>query len=151
MKATPVTPATQERSGETGYRQGIGGDTGGTGYRQGIGAGTGYRQGEQRNNPTHDGQAISRLPTYSETYLTNTNTNQYPPQPYSPQNPQSSTGPQQPYLPYPSHQSRIVNYPATEQSSRGSVWRQCWTNPYQAELPGCSVQQYRGEVYNVCR
>ena len=144
MKATPVTPGSQEIGGGTGYRQPSGQ---GSQYGQ-IGQGS---QGEQRKNPTNDGQAISRLPTYSETYLTNTNTNQYPPPPYSPQNPQSSSGPQQPYLPYPSQQSRIVNYPATEQNSRGSVWRQCWTNPYQAELPGCSVQQYRGEWYNVCR
>ena len=116
MKATPSTYSTLS----TPTRQ----DTG-----------TGYGEGEQRKNTAPDVQAISRLPTYSQTVLTNKNTNLYP---------AIQAGPEQSYQAYsPSTggQARTVQ----------AVWRQCWANPYQAELPGCGVQRYRGEWYNVCR
>ena len=83
-------------------------------------------------------QAIPRLPTYSQTFLTNQqqDTVEYQPIAYSPPD---------------SDQARIVNTAQEYQPYPSTEYRQCWANPYQAEVPGCSVQRYRGGWYNICR
>ena len=29
--------------------------------------------------------------------------------------------------------------------------RQCWPNPFSAEMEGCGVQYHQGALYNICR
>ena len=41
--------------------------------------------------------------------------------------------------------------PAPSSTYSPGVIRECWPNPFQAESPGCSVQRYRGQWYNICR
>ena len=110
---------------------------------------------QSRHNPQYqytqntDGQSISRLPTYSQTVLNNQqpSANLLPPQPFNIQYSKPTTT-QPLYSQYRNLQPRIVNFPLTVEPS---VHRECWANPYQVEIPGCYIQMYRGEWYNVCR
>lgn len=90
----------------------------------------------------HDGRAISRLPTYSDNVLGGRSQRQL----YSPEYaiPSSTIRPRILFpTPSPSTPSRFL--------APVPVLRECWPNPHQAESPGCSVQKYRGNWYNICR
>ena len=162
MKANPVREKAQGQGNSEPSRQGSQYGQTGQGSQYGQNGQTIFLPSEQRNNQANTGQAISRLPTYSETILSKQQNydNIYPPKqtiekyPYNPlysqpSNTKSSSNPQLSYLPRPNRQSRIVNFGTEEQFN--TVWRQCWANPYEAEQSGCSVQKYRGEWYNMCR
>ena len=92
---------------------------------------------------SHDGLAISRLPTYSDNVLGGVRSER---QLYSPEyaDQRSTLRPRILFpTPSPSTPARFL--------TPVPVLRECWPNPYQAESPGCSVQQYRGNWYNICR
>ena len=92
-------------------------------------------------------RSLARLPTYSNDFLENR-------QLYSNEHPDNMQGQSQfAFQPLPgwrtTGQPRIV-FPSESQPGP-EVIRQCWPNPYQAESPGCSVQNYRGQWFNICR
>ena len=96
-------------------------------------------------------RALARLPTYSADFLEKR-------QLYSNEHPDNIQGQSQfAFQPLPdwrtTGQPRIV-FPSQsrpEPESEPGVIRQCWPNPHQAESPGCSVQHYRGQWFNICR
>ena len=99
-------------------------------------------------------RAEARLPTYSEDFLGAGSVNSEKRQLYSNEHPDNMRGQSQfAFQPLPdwrtTAQPRIV-FPSESQPGSGVI-RQCWPNPYQAESPGCSVQNYRGRWYNICR
>ena len=107
--------------------------------------------------PNKEGEAIARLPTYSETMLTNNqNVEQLVnPPAYGPDDRLTSDRPAL-YQPQPSRRARIINLARQEtrivnhQTNTLEI-RGCWANPFQAERPGCESQQYRGGWYTICR
>ena len=99
----------------------------------------------------YDGQALSRLPTYSDDRLGEARHDRQL------QLGDSETSRLDRQLQYSQPSTLIprILFPTTNvptsQVSSVPVLRECWPNPYQAESPGCSVQKYRGQWYNICR
>ena len=92
----------------------------------------------------YDGQSISRLPTYSEQTFASREQRQL--------NGAEEVDPDRPRIMFPGSQVSTVPGPVTRfDTDHVPVLRECWPNPYQAESPGCSVQKYRGNWYNICR